>query len=227
MLNSTIVAIKAPDLRPKHFIPENRRFLPGSLFPRQGDAAETKLASPHCEVSLPGRSWTQSISMRPKAPFLVAILFIALLFALLLRGFLFNRNSSRSTLGNNIRSALTNPVEFAKNRVTGGVGVVLRMDAAKGLPIIQGLGAGSPAERSGLHVGDWVTQVNGQSMTGLTLKAVVDSFHGITGGNVAVSVKRGDTNLNFVISRTSWNKLYNSSFVYPNTNTPTLSSTNR
>jgi len=165
--------------------------------------------------------------MPPKAKFLAAILFIALSFALLLWAFFSGRNSYRSNLGNNIRSALTNPVEFAKNRVTGGVGVVLRMDAAKGLPIIQGLGAGSPAEHSGLRVGDWVTEVNGLSTSGLTLKQVVDSFRGITGGNVAVSVKRGETNLNFIISRTSWNKLYNSGFLYPGTNTQSLGSTNR
>ena len=165
--------------------------------------------------------------MRRRSPFLVAILCIAFLSALWILGTFFRHGSSRSTFGNEVRSALTNPVEYAKGHVTGGVGVLLRMESSNGLPIIQGVGAGSPAERAGLRVGDLVTQVNGQPTSGLTLKQVVDGFRGITGGNVSVKVKRDNTNLTFIISRASWNRVIKSTFVQgAGTNTQSPASTN-
>src|SRR5271157_53344 len=68
-----------------------------------------------------------------------------------------------SSFGHAMHSALTNPVEFAKSRVTGGVGLMLRMDPGTALPIIQGVGAGCPAEAAGLRGGDVILQVNGQN----------------------------------------------------------------
>jgi carboxyl-terminal processing protease len=99
-------------------------------------------------------------------------------------------------------------VEFAKNRVTGGVGVMLRVEPGTGLPMVQGVGVGSPAEAAGLHVGDVIMEVNGQAITNQSLRQVVEAFRGFTGGKVDVTVKRaGATNLTFVIRRTSWNTL--------------------
>jgi len=72
-----------------------------------------------------------------------------------------------------------------------------------------------------------VTQVNGQSTSGLTLKQVVDDFRGITGGSVSVKVKRGDTNLTYLLSRVSWNRVIKSTLVQgAGTNSPAPASTN-
>jgi len=122
-------------------------------------------------------------------------------------------STSGAGVGNIVESALTNPVEFAKNHVTGGVGVILRMDSASGLPIVQGVGVGSPAQAAGLQVGDIVTDLNGLATTGQNLNQVVEAFRGITGGAVTVTVKRiGTTNVTCVIRRTSWNNLRKTPF---------------
>ena len=118
-----------------------------------------------------------------------------------------------SSLGHTVQSALTNPVEFAKNRFTGGVGLMLRLEQGSGLPVVQGVGVGSPAEAAGLHVGDVILEVNGQATTSHSLRQVVDTFRGFVGGSVDVTVRRaGVTNLAFVIRRTSWNTLLKTSF---------------
>ena len=123
------------------------------------------------------------------------------------------KRAPSSSFGHAVQSALTNPVEFAKNRVTGGVGVMLRVEPGTGLPMIQGIGVGSPAEAAGLHVGDVIMKVNGQAITNQSLRQVVEAFRGFTGGKVDVTVKRaGATNLTFVIRRTSWNTLLKTTF---------------
>jgi C-terminal processing protease CtpA/Prc len=123
------------------------------------------------------------------------------------------KRAPSSSLGHALQSALTNPVEFAKNRVTGGVGLMLRAGPATGPPVVQGLGVGSPAEAAGLHVGDVILEVNGQSTTTQSLRQVVDTFRGFVGNSVDVKVRRaGVTNMAFVIRRTSWNTLLKTTF---------------
>jgi C-terminal processing protease CtpA/Prc len=118
-----------------------------------------------------------------------------------------------SSFGHAVQSALTNPVEFAKSRVTGGVGVILRVEPGTRMPVVQGVGVGSPAEAAGLHVGDVILEVNGLTTTNQSLRQVVETFRGFTGGKVDVTVKRaGATNLAFVIRRTSWNTLLKTTY---------------
>ena len=119
-----------------------------------------------------------------------------------------------------LQAVLTNAVQSTKNHITGGVGVILRMDSASGLPIIQGVGVGSPAEAAGLRVGDLITQLNGSATAGQPLRQIVETFRGFTLASVSVTVRRaGITNLTFVIGRTSWNSLLNTKYnQVPSTN---------
>jgi C-terminal processing protease CtpA/Prc len=118
-----------------------------------------------------------------------------------------------SSFGQSVQSAVSNPVEFAKNRITGGVGLMLRMDPAAGLPVVQGVGVGLPAEAAGLHAGDVILEVNGRSTTNMLLAQVVDIFRGFVANSVEVKVRRaGVTNLSFVIRRASMNSLLKTPF---------------
>ena len=107
------------------------------------------------------------------------------------------------------QSALTNPVDFAKNQFKGGVGVMLRMEPTNGMPVIQGVIAGSPAEKAGLRVGDYIVQVNGQATKGMPLAQIVDKIRGFTLARVALAVQRGDsTNLvEYILDRNSMSSL--------------------
>ena len=121
---------------------------------------------------------------------------------------LWQRRADPSKFRDTLHSALTNPVEFAKSQVTGGVGVLLRADSATGFPIVQGIGVGSPAERAGLRVGDVIIQVNGLATKGQPMAQIVDAIRGFTGGAVTVTIQRnGTTNFTCIIRRSSWNNL--------------------
>ncbi len=113
-------------------------------------------------------------------------------------------------LGNAMQALATNPTQFVQSRFTGGVGVVLAMDPAVGLPTVMEVLAGSPADRAGLRRGDVITQVSGATMTGQKLAQVVEAMSGFSAGSVAITVLRGQTNrtrLDFVIHRNSLNTL--------------------
>ena len=119
-----------------------------------------------------------------------------------------HRSSTRSGLGDSLHSAITNPVDFAKSRVTGGVGLILRVDTATGLPGVQGVGIGSPAESLGLRAGDVILRIDGASTAGKPLAQIVQEIHGFTGARVTLTVQRtGSTNFQATISRSSWSKL--------------------
>ena len=111
-----------------------------------------------------------------------------------------------------VEAVVTNPVEFAKNRLTGGVGVQLTADPASGLPSIRATSAGSPADRSGLRAGDIITKVDGLGTKGRPIFQVAESIRGFSAGEVALTVQRGSTNIEFVIRRSSLNVLRSQSF---------------
>jgi carboxyl-terminal processing protease len=105
-------------------------------------------------------------------------------------------------------------VEFAKKEFTGGVGVMMRMDQTTGLPRVQGVSVGSPADKAGLQSGDLILEVNGVATSGQSLKQVVESIRGFRGGEVSLKIQRvGATNsVECFLRRTSWNNLTNASF---------------
>src|SRR5581483_9993115 len=59
-------------------------------------------------------------------------------------------------------SGLAAPIDYVRSRVTGGVGVMLSADPTVGLPRVQGVVPGSPAEKAGLLSGDYILQINDQ-----------------------------------------------------------------
>lgn len=109
-----------------------------------------------------------------------------------------------------MQSLITNSTEFARSRITGGVGVVLSLDTATGLPRVMSVKAGSPADKAGLRAGDVITRINGATTTGQKLAEVVMAIRGFSLGSVAITVLRGQTNatiLEFDIRRNSMNSL--------------------
>ncbi len=110
------------------------------------------------------------------------------------------------------RQALSNSMEFVKDRITGGVGVALTIDSNTKLPMVGAVAIGSPAHEAGLHTQDVITRVGGITTTGAPLKQVVDTFRGFTGASVPIAVLRGTNHLDFVIRRTSLNKLRQKQF---------------
>jgi S1-C subfamily serine protease len=118
------------------------------------------------------------------------------------------RQPGHESLTSTIQSAITNPVDFAKAHFTGGVGAVLRADPATGVPLIQNIVVGSPAEKAGLREGDLIMEVDGVATSGRKLAQNVDSIRGFAAGSVTLTVKRnGSTNLQCVIRRSSWKSL--------------------
>jgi C-terminal processing protease CtpA/Prc len=144
----------------------------------------------------------------------IAVLAIALvLIAVWMARRLAQESKPSSSFGQSVQSAVSNPVEFARNRITGGVGLMLRVDSSTGLPVTQGVGVGSPAEAAGLRVGDVILEVNGQATSTQSLSQVVNTFRGFIANSVDVKVRRaGSTNLGFVIRRVPMNTLLKTPF---------------
>ncbi|SRR6266571_611338 len=118
------------------------------------------------------------------------------------------RRSNQDSLSDTLHSAITNPVVFAKSRFTGGVGAILVADPATGVPLIHNVVAGSPAEKAGLREGDHIVQIDGVATTGRTLAQNVESIRGFAASSVTLTVQRkGSTNLQCVIHRSSWKSL--------------------
>jgi S1-C subfamily serine protease len=113
-----------------------------------------------------------------------------------------------------LQSALTKPLEFAKKEFTGGVGVMMSMDPKTGLPRVQGVSVGSPADKAGLQSGDLILEVNGVATSGRKLAQVVESIRGFRGGEVGLKIQRlGSTNsMECFLRRTSWNNLTNGNY---------------
>ena len=142
----------------------------------------------------------------------IAIL-VAVVLALILLLFwkLPHRSESGSPVSGLNRAVLTvvsNSPDFVKNRVTGGVGVVLMPGTHHAFPVVRSVLPGSPAQLASLLPGDQITEINGWSTSNQLLAPVVDAMHGVTGGSVKLEIQRpGSTNLTLIIHRTSWNSL--------------------
>ncbi len=73
-------------------------------------------------------------------------------------------------------------------------GIGARLDTGNGSPVVIGLVEGGPAQRSGLAVGDVIVEVDGQTVTGLSLYEVIGRIRGEKGVEVILTVLRPETN---------------------------------
>jgi membrane-associated protease RseP (regulator of RpoE activity) len=125
----------------------------------------------------------------------------------------FSASGQTPSVKQRINAAIADPVAFAKNHLTGGIGVILDIDPRTGLVTIQEDVTGSPAQKAGLREGDVITKVNGISTKGRPLAQIVDDMRGFAGGRVMISIQRaGATNLDVTVHRSSWSGLGRSIF---------------
>ncbi|MFY9719330.1 MAG: S41 family peptidase [Candidatus Cybelea sp.] len=75
----------------------------------------------------------------------------------------------------------------------GGIGVMIEPDATSGFVRITYVLPGSPAERAGIQVDDFVTAVNGTTTKGLNVDGVSSMLRGKSGTLVSVSLMRATT----------------------------------
>jgi carboxyl-terminal processing protease len=71
-----------------------------------------------------------------------------------------------------------------------GIGVQIALDAPTGFVLIQEVLAGAPAQKAGLKAGDRILQIDGKSVEGMALGAVVALLRGDAGSTVALTYLR-------------------------------------
>lgn len=71
-----------------------------------------------------------------------------------------------------------------------GVGMYISLDTKKNTVIVISPLEGSPAEEAGVKTGDYITEINGESMVGVTLEEVASKLKGIKGSTVDVKFVR-------------------------------------
>lgn len=71
-----------------------------------------------------------------------------------------------------------------------GVGMYISLDTEKNTVIVLSPIEGSPAEEAGVLPGDYITEINGDSMVGVTLEEVASKLKGISGSTVDVKFLR-------------------------------------
>ena len=74
-----------------------------------------------------------------------------------------------------------------------GVGMYISLDTEKNTVIVISPLKGSPAEEAGVLPGDYITEINGMSMVGVTLEEVATRLKGISGSTVDVKFLRYNT----------------------------------
>jgi membrane-associated protease RseP (regulator of RpoE activity) len=126
---------------------------------------------------------------------------------------------------NSIEAAITNPVQFAKSHISGGIGAILTPDTATGSPRVAEVMAGSPSALAGLREGDIILKIDGVSTKGRALSANVESIRGFAWGSVTLAIQRGSTNLQCVLHRSSWDNMGLPDVVSPNPGVPKVMTT--
>ena len=86
-------------------------------------------------------------------------------------------------------------------RRIGGIGVMIEPDPASGCVRISYVLPSTPAERTGLKIGDVITGVDGTPAKGLTVEAVSSRLRGKPGTVVAVSLERSHVPEQVTITR--------------------------
>ncbi|WP_420342606.1 S41 family peptidase [Paenirhodobacter sp.] len=82
----------------------------------------------------------------------------------------------------------------------GGLGIEVTQE--DGLVKVVSPMDGTPAAQSGIQSGDYITQVNGESLMGLTLDQAVDKMRGPVGSEITVTVVRKGTQDPFDVTMT-------------------------
>jgi hypothetical protein len=72
----------------------------------------------------------------------------------------------------------------------GGVGIELQFDTADTLPVVVRTFPAGPAEQAGVHAGDRILAVDGQTVRGLRNVEVIKRLRGEPGTSVAVRIER-------------------------------------
>ena len=75
---------------------------------------------------------------------------------------------------------------------TSGIGVRLERNGQTGAVLVTNVAPGSPAERSGLVVGDRILLVDGQSTDRLTAEGVIQRLRGTDGSQVTMTISRNE-----------------------------------
>jgi carboxyl-terminal processing protease len=70
-----------------------------------------------------------------------------------------------------------------------GVGIQIEFDELQNVRVVTPI-EGTPAQRAGVHPGDFITKVNGKSIFGLSLDQVVDQITGPSGTSVVLTIDR-------------------------------------
>jgi carboxyl-terminal processing protease len=100
-------------------------------------------------------------------------------------------------VGDTGHTSFLTPDERAEraNDLSGSyVGIGVRIDAAKdGLPLIEAVFRGSPAEQAGLKAGEEITEVDGKATTGHDLDEVAGWVRGEAGTTVTIGVRTGSS----------------------------------
>lgn len=103
-------------------------------------------------------------------------------------------------------SAIIWPDEKARfERMTqgefSGVGVQIQFDeASQCIKVVTPLDE-TPAQRAGIHAGDLIKKINGESAVGLNLNQAVDLITGPKGTPVSITIERGDQEIDFNLIR--------------------------
>lgn len=83
----------------------------------------------------------------------------------------------------------------------GGIGVTIELDYKNETARITEVGIGSPAERAGLAVGDYIHAVDGRTLSELGFQNVAYYTRGEVGDDVVLTVRREGELLDFTITR--------------------------
>lgn len=82
-----------------------------------------------------------------------------------------------------------------------GIGAYLEMDYDKGYAKISGIIDGTPASQSDIQVGDYVVEVDGQDVYGMTLTDVVALIRGDAGTQVTLLLNRSGSEVEVTVTR--------------------------
>jgi carboxyl-terminal processing protease len=91
------------------------------------------------------------------------------------------------------------PLTQSPESKAGGLGVEVK-ESKTGLLIVT-IHSGSPAEQAGLLPGDQITAVDGEQLSGKSLKEAIDKVRGRPGSSTELNIRRGVVNLAIAFKR--------------------------